>query len=142
MACTAPVLLVLLVCPTSSMETPAASTSCHDPAPPEYDGAPSNEGILECPEHACTSRRLPQPRRFFSLPAALPAGTARVPPRRPMRRPDRRLQTATMPRHSSRRRRRSEEHTSELQSLMRNSYAVVCLKKKTQQSNPQKHKIS
>src|SRR3546814_954568 len=30
----------------------------------------------------------------------------------------------------SRRRRRSEEHTSELQSLMRISYAVFCLKKK------------
>src|SRR3546814_2312568 len=29
--------------------------------------------------------------------------------------------------------RRSEEHTSELQSLMRNSYAVFCLKKKTKQ---------
>src|SRR3546814_2446049 len=29
-----------------------------------------------------------------------------------------------------RRGRRSEEHTSELQSLMRNSYAVFCLKKK------------
>src|SRR3546814_2330149 len=29
-----------------------------------------------------------------------------------------------------RKRRRSEEHTSELQSLMRISYAVVCLKKK------------
>src|SRR3546814_9107693 len=28
--------------------------------------------------------------------------------------------------------RRSEEHTSELQSLMRISYAVFCLKKKTQ----------
>src|SRR3546814_5237371 len=28
---------------------------------------------------------------------------------------------------------RSEEHTSELQSLMRNSYAVFCLQKKTQQ---------
>src|SRR3546814_10613925 len=28
--------------------------------------------------------------------------------------------------------RRSEEHTSELQSLMRNSYAVFCLKKKKQ----------
>src|SRR3546814_3725708 len=27
---------------------------------------------------------------------------------------------------------RSEEHTSELQSLMRTSYAVVCLKKKSQ----------
>src|SRR3546814_4298539 len=29
------------------------------------------------------------------------------------------------------RRQRSEEHTSELQSLMRSSYAVFCLKKKT-----------
>src|SRR3546814_3329367 len=29
------------------------------------------------------------------------------------------------------RQKRSEEHTSELQSLMRNSYAVFCLKKKT-----------
>src|SRR3546814_4499750 len=31
---------------------------------------------------------------------------------------------------------RSEEHTSELQSLMRISYAVFCLKKKTNQSTP------
>src|SRR3546814_3729544 len=30
---------------------------------------------------------------------------------------------------------RSEEHTSELQSLMRISYAVFCLKKKNKQSN-------
>src|SRR3546814_5145867 len=30
---------------------------------------------------------------------------------------------------------RSEEHTSELQSLMRNSYAVFCLKKKTHNSH-------
>src|SRR3546814_9834476 len=38
---------------------------------------------------------------------------------------------------------RSEEHTSELQSLMRNSYAVFCLKKKKQphtNSNTQNHK--
>src|SRR3546814_1583453 len=33
---------------------------------------------------------------------------------------------------------RSEEHTSELQSLMRISYAVFCLKKKTQQSSNNK----
>src|SRR3546814_1603356 len=32
---------------------------------------------------------------------------------------------------------RSEEHTSELQSLMRISYAVFCLKKKTQQNEQQ-----
>src|SRR3546814_2266078 len=31
--------------------------------------------------------------------------------------------------------RRSEEHTSELQSLMRISYAVFCLKKKNKQTN-------
>src|SRR3546814_1126258 len=31
---------------------------------------------------------------------------------------------------------RSEEHTSELQSLMRNSYAVFCLKKQKLQNNP------
>src|SRR3546814_3367290 len=30
---------------------------------------------------------------------------------------------------------RSEEHTSELQSLMRNSYAVFCLKKKTKKKH-------
>src|SRR3546814_1633336 len=34
-----------------------------------------------------------------------------------------------------RRLQRSEEHTSELQSLMRISYAVFCLKKKKQQNN-------
>src|SRR3546814_5453850 len=34
--------------------------------------------------------------------------------------------------HSTRKRIRSEEHTSELQSLMRISYAVFCLKKKNQ----------
>src|SRR3546814_2778385 len=33
------------------------------------------------------------------------------------------------------RRQRSEEHTSELQSLMRISYAVFCLKKKKQRPN-------
>src|SRR3546814_1662438 len=34
--------------------------------------------------------------------------------------------------------RRSEEHTSELQSLMRISYAVFCLKKKKKKNIPQK----
>src|SRR3546814_2594831 len=38
---------------------------------------------------------------------------------------------------------RSEEHTSELQSLMRSSYAVFCLKKKTQkQQIINSHKIT
>src|SRR3546814_4258688 len=34
---------------------------------------------------------------------------------------------------------RSEEHTSELQSLMRISYAVFCLKKKTQHKHKQQN---
>src|SRR3546814_8322833 len=34
---------------------------------------------------------------------------------------------------------RSEEHTSELQSLMRISYAVFCLKKKTHEQTHNKH---
>src|SRR3546814_6008891 len=37
-------------------------------------------------------------------------------------------------------RERSEEHTSELQSLMRISYAVFCLKKKTQKQTKQHEK--
>src|SRR3546814_4773492 len=36
---------------------------------------------------------------------------------------------------------RSEEHTSELQSLMRSSYAVFCLKKKTNNSTETKNLI-
>src|SRR3546814_2975555 len=34
---------------------------------------------------------------------------------------------------------RSEEHTSELQSLMRTSYAVICLKQKTTRNTPTSH---
>src|SRR3546814_3623876 len=37
---------------------------------------------------------------------------------------------------------RSEEHTSELQSLMRISYAVFCLKKKTYKQNNSKNEIT
>src|SRR3546814_6736972 len=37
---------------------------------------------------------------------------------------------------------RSEEHTSELQSLMRISYAVFCLKKKTQTTQTKKHTLN
>src|SRR3546814_8839356 len=37
---------------------------------------------------------------------------------------------------------RSEEHTSELQSLMRISYAVFCLKKKTIQKNIQTYTLN
>src|SRR3546814_2032058 len=49
-----------------------------------------------------------------------------------------RAPTAGIERHRQKAKRcdRSEEHTSELQSLMRISYAVFCLKKKTKKENP------
>src|SRR3546814_2029406 len=55
-----------------------------------------------------------------------------------------RNETETLRRHWPRRRLsrrppRSEEHTSELQSLMRISYAVFCLKKKQQKQKKTKH---
>src|SRR3546814_6014630 len=37
---------------------------------------------------------------------------------------------------------RSEEHTSELQSLMRISYAVFCLQKKTKKNSQSNHKTN
>src|SRR3546814_1732584 len=43
--------------------------------------------------------------------------------------------------HRGRQRRRSEEHTSELQSLMGISYAVFCLKKKTTHKNKRPHPL-
>src|SRR3546814_6061539 len=50
---------------------------------------------------------------------------------RPMRERERRSTTAPVSVGATRITTRSEEHTSELQSLMRISYAVFCLKKKT-----------
>src|SRR3546814_4200090 len=46
----------------------------------------------------------------------------------------RRFHKATLKRRYYQRKARSEEHTSELQSLMRISYAVFCLKKKKKQN--------
>src|SRR3546814_6849793 len=55
--------------------------------------------------------------RFVAFSLAVIAGPRKTMP------PGRHFMTSTD--------QRSEEHTSELQSLMRNSYAVFCLKKKT-----------
>src|SRR3546814_5969659 len=49
----------------------------------------------------------------------------------PVRTRQRRSNSAQHRDRRGQRRARSEEHTSELQSLMRSSYAVFCLKKKT-----------
>src|SRR3546814_4172249 len=66
--------------------------------------------------------------RVLAGPARPPARPAALSPRR--RRLDRRAAGAVV---APEERLRSEEHTSELQSLMRISYAVFCLKKKKKQ---------
>src|SRR6056297_3926733 len=56
---------------------------------------------------------------------------------RPIRGPPRRVRRSL----DARREQRSEEHTSELQSLRRTSYAVFCLKKKKPKRNKPKRRI-
>src|SRR3546814_6232141 len=88
-------------------------------------------------------RRLPQPLRRLLAGAPLRrarlgrgmAGRSRL----GARGPDCRGRARAHLRHPRRpryRELRSEEHTSELQSLMRNSYAVFCLKTKTSTLHP------
>src|SRR3546814_3140059 len=76
----------------------------------------SGVACCRCSAQPCVAflRNPPQPAR-----ASAGAGFTAAAPRRA---PDHRRSRAYG---------RSEEHTSELQSLMRNSYAVFCLKKKT-----------
>src|SRR3546814_5163335 len=81
--------------------------------------------ISDWSSDVCSSDLAPGVRRSPHAPwTALPtAGPARGRSRRSAR-----------PRAARHRTSRSEEHTSELQSLMRISYAVFCLKKKKKQS--------
>src|SRR3546814_3094638 len=75
-------------------------------------------------------RRPPRSTRtdtLFPYTTLLRSPSSAAPPS-PCRRASRTRTASPAP---GRRRRRSEEHTSELQSLMRISYAVFCLKKKT-----------
>src|SRR3546814_4712374 len=84
---------------------------------------------------AATSRHKPLRQRFALPPphgfatGRIRAASGRYPPLRP----------PSAARSRARPQGRSEEHTSELQSLMRISYAVVCLKKKKNHINNTKY---
>src|SRR3546814_8119358 len=81
-----------------------------------------------------------EPRSCRPAPSPPRAGAAGPPPRAAARSLRVRAVRACRPAHPRVRRDRSEEHTSELQSLMRQSYAVFCLKKKIKHtSNTRKH---
>src|SRR3546814_8599080 len=113
-------------------------------------------GLHANPPHAATYSRRADSRRVRGTPpaAGTPAsgdsgyrsdsGLPRTPlgvPRPPARTAVRETRTADsqpLTAFRPRRTRRSEEHTSELQSLMRISYADFCLKKKKQQKQKKK----
>src|SRR3546814_2948344 len=110
----------------------------------ERRGTPARHRLLRGSREA--RARAPRPGRSRPHPRAHRVDAHRGEPRRPRlhRRParsgratgDRRLRNrllvAVVPEAlPGRHRERSEEHTSELQSLMRISYAVFCLQKKT-----------
>src|SRR3546814_7557850 len=96
---------------------------------------------LDCPSAFQWRGQAPRRRSCLSCPCLLPLINPRPPLRVPFSRPnpassgDRRRGRRSRHRRSRGRARlpsaRSEEHTSELQSLMRTSYAVFCLKKKS-----------
>src|SRR3546814_3101986 len=90
--------------------------------------APTRDRRGRCPAITGACRIHQEPRRIGVGARDLPdrLGPARPRQRRPVKKP-----FANPPD-----RWRSEEHTSELQSLMRISYAVFCLTKKTDTSTP------
>src|SRR3546814_9022135 len=71
----------------------------------------------------------------------VPASGHQLPERRgPISRPEKRLPSRNRATPTIGVPARSEEHTSELQSLMRISYAVFCLKKKKNQQSQHQHR--
>src|SRR3546814_4401379 len=83
------------------------------------------------PGPAATVGKSSRLKPLLQEPAQARSGRVNTEPPRPPRRPDTRARPPPA--------RRSEEHTSELQSLMRISYAVFCLKKKKQTKNNSQH---
>src|SRR3546814_6499496 len=96
--------------------------------------------ISDWSSDVCSSDLFSPPRRCS--PRAAPPTIARPrppPPRRRQSSPPPRARTSTAT--PTRSKHRSEEHTSELQSLMRISYAVFCLKKKNNKNKMQQPNI-
>src|SRR3546814_1360675 len=102
--------------------------------------------IRRPPRSTRTDTLFPYTTLFRSSPHAFALLGAKEPPSQPHQRADRAgvedAEQGTLVRarrkddrpDEAHQERRSEEHTSELQSLMRISYAVFCLKKKTNQN--------
>src|SRR3546814_2118562 len=105
--------LVLRRWPRMVSPNQSTSRSCALTSPRKGAPPPPPSAILKCPGCARSSTRRCKPPPHAAANSALPL--------------QRKFDG------------RSEEHTSELQSLMRNSYAVFCLKKKKQEDSKRLH---
>src|SRR3546814_3877585 len=101
-------------------------TLCRSPWPAAADSEPRPSAIIRARAEVAESVDAAD-----SKSAAFKSVWVRVPPSAPCERP----RPQAWPSCCRLSRTRSEEHTSELQSLMRISYAVFCLKKKPQRHN-------
>src|SRR3546814_9403273 len=104
-----------------------------EPAWPGAAHPPLGDDLVANPEGARGDDRLGRAERRRPAERDGAGGTVRGQPGPGPRGLPRSGAVGTDPVRRQSRRLRSEEHTSELQSLMRISYAVVCLKKKTKQ---------
>src|SRR3546814_5423234 len=106
------------LCAHPDQYLPAASAPCGTIRP-------RNPQCLGCPGHTASTRSRVQAAGSVSIWFARPQAVCAIapPPHQ-----SRRIRPSTP--SASAAKGRSEEHTSELQSLMRISYAVFCLKKK------------
>src|SRR3546814_3695970 len=117
---------------SSDLSAPASASPSSPPTPP------TARTCCVPPTPRCTRQR-PAAATASSSPASWPTGgrgrveakSVRIVPA------DHIARDASQPIH-----RRSEEHTSELQSLMRISYAVFCLKKKNKYNTPKSSYIT
>src|SRR3546814_14717177 len=105
--------------PYTTLFRARGSTSHHNAR--SLSASHSNNDQLSSKHHAA-SRHDHSPRPAFTTSSAVPSNASGTTTR---------LHHGTASKLAS----RSEEHTSALQSLMRNSYAVFCLQKKKENSN-------
>src|SRR3546814_8963498 len=122
------------LCPVCSTRTPSPNR----PSPPTPRQPPS-PGRPRKPKKNRPTPKTPRTRPSHTAPDEQPTGTDPVPVA--TSRHNQPVHPAWHPSGSPGRivLQRSEEHTSELQSLMRISYAVFCLKKKKHNINNNKH---
>src|SRR3546814_1835192 len=103
---------------TTLFRTPCAAGCAHPPA-----AAACRAATGRARSRSCRPRRRPGRHATGESAGARAAGRSRG------------LRVRLLPLPGDQLFQRSEEHTSELQSLMRNSYAVFCLKKKKNEQN-------